>query len=71
MERGLGAIVELPLAPRADEVPKRVLMRGIKGAPPAFRRLAAWPLHAADGSFTPATERILRDAAALDPAELA
>ncbi|WP_374377402.1 tRNA1(Val) (adenine(37)-N6)-methyltransferase [Dongia sp.] len=71
MERGLGALVELPLAPRAGEAPKRVLMQGIKGAPSAFRRCAPWPLHAADGTFTPATERILRDAASLLPTELA
>jgi hypothetical protein len=60
----------LPLLPRAGVAPKRIILRGVKGAAPSFHELAAWPLHEADGRFTAATESVLRDAAALPLDEL-
>jgi tRNA1(Val) A37 N6-methylase TrmN6 len=63
--RGLGELRLLPLAPRAGAAAKRVILSGVKGALPGFVELEPWPLHAADGAFTAATEAILRDAVAL------
>ncbi|WP_374651598.1 tRNA1(Val) (adenine(37)-N6)-methyltransferase [Dongia sp.] len=65
MMLGLGSLHLLPLLPRADAAAKRILLQGIKGAPAGFQECAPWPLHEADGTFTAATQAILRDAAAL------
>lgn len=65
MARGLGDLKLLPLLPRAGAAAKRIILAGTKGAAAGLRNLTPWPLHEFDGSFTAATEAILRDAAAL------
>ncbi|MBI2256726.1 MAG: methyltransferase [Proteobacteria bacterium] len=65
MTRGLGELRLIRFLPRTGAAAKRVILTGIKGAPPGFRECAPWVLHHADGRFTPATEAILRDAAPL------
>lgn len=66
-EAGFGDVNLLPLWPRMGIEAKRILLNARKGGRgPAH----IWPglvLHEADGSFTPATEALLRDAAALTP----
>lgn len=71
MEQGLGNLCLLPFMPRAGGASKRVVLTGRKGAATVFRSCPPWVLHGADGSFTPQTEAILRDAAALDLDRLA
>nr|WP_246514327.1 methyltransferase domain-containing protein [Neoroseomonas soli] len=63
---GCGSLVMLPLAPRAGEAAKRVLLRGRKGGRGPARLLPPMALHAEDGTFTPAAEAVLRHAAALE-----
>lgn len=65
MQRGLGDLRLLRLLPRREVAAKRIILQGISGAPAGFRELGPWVLHEADGRFTPSTEAILRDAAAL------
>lgn len=55
-----GSIALLPLLPRAGEPARRVILRGIQGGRGPDRLLAGLVLHAADGSFTPAAEAVLR-----------
>ena len=62
---GLGNLRQLPLVPRAGASAKRIILQGEKGAAPSFQPLQAWPLHEADGRFTPLTDAVLREAAAL------
>jgi tRNA1(Val) A37 N6-methylase TrmN6 len=61
-----GAITLLPVAPRAGEAAKRVLLRGRRGGRGPARILPPLVLHGADGAFTAAAQAVLRDAAALD-----
>jgi tRNA1(Val) A37 N6-methylase TrmN6 len=63
---GFGALALLPLAPRAGEPAKRVLLQGRRGGRGPARLLPAFVLHAADGRFTPAAEAVLRDGAGLE-----
>lgn len=65
MRRGLGDLRLLKLLPRREAAAKRIILRGVRGASPAFHELGPWVLHEADGRFTPPTEAVLRDAAAL------
>jgi tRNA1(Val) A37 N6-methylase TrmN6 len=67
MSQGLGDLQLVRFLPRLGAEAKRVIMSGRKGADPGFRQYAPWVLHAANGSFTPETEAILRDAAPLNP----
>lgn len=62
---GFGALALLPLAPRAGEPAKRVLLQGRREGRGAARVLPPFVLHAADGQFTPDAEAVLRDGAAL------
>lgn len=52
----------LPLWPKEGRAAKLALLRGVKGGASPFRVLPGLVLHAADNSFTPAAEAILRDA---------
>ena len=61
---GCGALVLLPLWPRAGEAAKRVLLQARRGAKGPDRVLAGLVLHEGAG-WTPAAEAVLRDAAAL------
>lgn len=63
---GCGSLVMLPLAPRAGQPAKRVLLRGRKGGRGPARLLPAMALHEHDGAFTAAAQAVLRAAAALD-----
>lgn len=65
---GCGSLVMLPLAPRAGQAAKRVLLRGRKGGRGPARLLPPVALHEEDGAFTPAVEAVLRHAAALGAA---
>jgi len=69
MDRRLGSLSALPLAPRPDRAASRVILRARKGGRAAFRLLAPMVLH--DGaahdadrdSFTPEVRAVLRDGA--------
>jgi tRNA1Val (adenine37-N6)-methyltransferase len=56
----------LPLWPKQGRPAKLVLVRGAKGGRAPLRLLPGLLLHEADGSFTPAAEAILREAAPLE-----
>jgi tRNA1(Val) A37 N6-methylase TrmN6 len=62
---GLGAILLLPLEPRAETAAKICLIRGVRGGRGPDRLLPGLVLHEADGRFTPAAEAVLRGAAPL------
>jgi len=62
---GCGSVMLLPIAPRAGEVAKRVLIRARKRGRAPARLLPPFVLHRADGAFTAAAEDVLRGAAAL------
>ncbi len=67
-----GAIVMLPLVPRAGREAGRVIIRARKGAKAPFRLLSPLVVHAGwahvrdEDDFSPEAAGILRDAAALD-----
>ncbi|MFO7484226.1 tRNA1(Val) (adenine(37)-N6)-methyltransferase [Oceanibaculum nanhaiense] len=60
-----GSVVIFPLWPRLETPAKRVLVRAAKGGKAPLVLSPGLLLHGAGGGFTPATEAILRDAAAL------
>lgn len=64
-EAGCGAIRLLPLWPRLGIAAKRILIQGRRGALGPDEVLPGLALHEADGSYTPAAQAVLRDAAAL------
>jgi tRNA1(Val) A37 N6-methylase TrmN6 len=61
-----GSVELVPLWPRAGEAARRVIVRARLGGRSPARLSAGLVLHAADGSFTPAAEAILRGEAALE-----
>ncbi len=72
MRQGLGGLTVLPLwpggAPAADDGPKpakRIIVSGRKGIAAPLTLFPGLVLHAADGTYTEAAERVLRDGAAL------
>lgn len=74
MRQGLGGLTVFPLwpggIPAADDRPKpakRVIVGGRKGIAAPLVLLPGLVLHAADGTYTEAAERVLRDGAALMP----
>jgi tRNA1(Val) A37 N6-methylase TrmN6 len=62
---GFGGIALLPLWPRAGDGAKLVMLQGRRGSRAPDRVLAGLALHEADGRFTAAAERVLREGAAL------
>ena len=62
-DAGCGATTLLPLAPRAGQAAKRVLVRARRGGRGPATLLPPFVLHEADGRFTAAAESVLRDAA--------
>lgn len=60
-----GAVVVVPLWPKAGQDAKRILVAARKGVRSPARLTAGVTVHEADGRYTAAAERILRDAAAL------
>ncbi len=62
---GCGSQRLLPLWPRVGEPAKRVLLLARKGGRGPAMVLPGLVLHAANGSFTPAAEAVLRDGVAL------
>lgn len=74
MRQGLGELTVFPLwpggAPAADgraRPAKRVIVSGRKGVAAPLSLLPGLVLHAADGAYTEAAERVLRDGAPLAP----
>jgi len=61
-ERGTAVF---PLWPRRDEAAKRVIVQARKGSRAALVLLPGLVLHAADGTYTPEAEAVLRDAQGL------
>lgn len=61
-EKGVCAV---PLWPRAGEAPKRVIVQARKGSHAPFALTPGLVLHAADGSWTPEADAILRRGEAL------
>ncbi|MHA1546978.1 MAG: tRNA1(Val) (adenine(37)-N6)-methyltransferase [Alphaproteobacteria bacterium] len=66
MDRQLGALIVLPLAPRAGAPAKRVLVRGTRGSRAPMQLLAPWVLHQAKGDYTCQTQAVLRDCLPVD-----
>ncbi len=60
-----GAVVVMPLWPKAGEAAKRVVVQSRKGAKTPLRLTPGVVLHEADGSATATAQALLRDAAAL------
>ncbi len=60
-----GAVEIIPLWPRVGEAAKRVIIRALKNRKSPAKIHAGIVLHEADGSYTAAADRILRDAAAI------
>ncbi|HWA49299.1 MAG TPA: methyltransferase [Dongiaceae bacterium] len=60
-----GGIVTLPLHPKQDAPAHRVIVSGLLGQRRPAILLPGLILHQADGAFTPAVQRILRDGAPL------
>jgi tRNA1(Val) A37 N6-methylase TrmN6 len=69
LARRFGGIDVLPVLPRADAPPIRLLLRARKDAPPALRECAPLVLNDAAGKPTRAAEAVLRDAEAIAFAE--
>lgn len=63
-----GAIEVIPLWPRVGESAKRVIVRARKAMKTPATLLPGLVLHTADGGYTPAAERVLRDGWSLDAA---
>lgn len=61
-----GAIVIMPLWPKAGRPAKRVILRAVKGAGGRAGLLPGLVLHENDGGYTPAAEAILRQGGALE-----
>lgn len=59
-------IAILPLLPRADAVPRRLVLRARAGTRGVVRILPGLVLHGTDGRYTAQADAILRDAVALD-----
>lgn len=64
-QAGCGSVTLLPVAPRAGQPAKRVLIRARKGGRAPACLLPPFVLHEADGAFTDAAEHVLRRADAL------
>lgn len=65
LENGCGSIQLYPFWPRPGCEAKLVLVRAVHGGRGIFRLRAGLVLHEADGRFTAAAERVLRDGEAL------
>lgn len=65
LENGCGSIQFYPFWPRQGRGAKLVLVRAVHGGRGIFRLRAGLVLHEADGRFTAAAERVLRDGEAL------
>lgn len=64
-EAGCGAVRLLPLWPRQGTPAKRILIQARRGGAGPDEVLPGLALHEADGSYTAATEAVLREASAL------
>lgn len=62
---GTGGVRVLPLHPAPDAPATRIVVTARKGSRAPMALLPGLVLHAADGAFTPAVERILREGAPL------
>jgi tRNA1(Val) A37 N6-methylase TrmN6 len=60
-----GGLVLFPVWPKAGEAARRILLSARLGARAPARLAAGLTMHEADGRYTAAAERVLRDAAAL------
>lgn len=68
-DHGFGSLTVLPLWPKAGEPAKRCILWARAGGKSPFQLLSGLVLHEEDGRFTKKTEEILRDMAALTPAD--
>lgn len=66
MRERLGSLVILPVQPKVPAEAHRVIVQGRKGKRAPARLLSPLVLHQADGTYTVAAQRILRDAEPLD-----
>lgn len=66
-----GAVAVLPVAPRAEAAPIRILVRAVKGAAPALEELPALALNGESGRPSAAAESVLRGAGVLPLASIA
>lgn len=64
-QHGCGSVVLFPLWPRAGQAARRVIVGARKGGRAPLVLAPGLVLHAADGRYTAAAERVLRDGAAL------
>jgi tRNA1(Val) A37 N6-methylase TrmN6 len=55
-----GRIEIMPILPKADALPKRVILRTNKGGQPLTKQCRNFILHQADGRYTEAAEAVLR-----------
>lgn len=69
LENGCGSIQLYPFWPRHGREAKLVLIRAVHGGRGIFRLRSGLVLHEADGRFTAAAERVLRDGEALPESE--
>lgn len=63
-----GAVEVIPLWPRLGQPAKRVLLRAVKGRKTPLTLHAGLVLHEADGGYTMAAEKVLRQGLSLDAA---
>jgi tRNA1(Val) A37 N6-methylase TrmN6 len=70
LQPAFGKVTVLPVYPREDAAPIRVLVRAVKGAPWARSDCAALVLNDASGKPTQAAEAVLREGATLELAKL-
>ena len=66
LNESCGALIVYPLWPKVGEDAKRLIVRATVGRETPLRLSAGLILHQDTGTYTPATQSILRDAAALN-----
>lgn len=67
LHRQFGGVVVFPVWPHAGEPARRVLIAAVRSGKAPAVLAPGLLLHEADGTYTPAAESVLRDAAALAP----
>ena len=71
LSKDFGSVAVLPVAPRPDAQPIRILVRAVKGGAAALSMLPALALNDADGRPSAAAETILRNGGVLPLAAIA
>jgi tRNA1(Val) A37 N6-methylase TrmN6 len=65
LKKDFGRIDLLPIRPKEDAAPKRIILHAVKGEGRGLTHCANLVLHGADERYTEAADAILRDAKAL------